>query len=147
MRDRQAKWDRRFLALAEFVSGWSKDCSTRVGAVIAAPDLSVVSVGFNGFARGVSDDPERYADREVKYKLIVHAERNAMLFARRDLTGCTLYTHPFAPCSQCAAMVIQAGIRRCVSPPLPVELRERWAADCELARTSLREAGVVVDEI
>ncbi len=136
------RWDVRFLQHAAEVAAWSKDPSTQVGAVIVAPDKSIVSVGYNGFARRVRDLPERYADREIKYKLIVHAERNALLFARRDLSGCTLYTTPFAPCSVCAGMVIQAGITRVVAPPLPEHLRDRWAGDIEWTIVQFKEAGV-----
>lgn len=138
------KWDVRFLALAEHVAGWSKDPSTQTGAVVVDADRRVVSVGFNGLARGVDDDPARYADRDTKYKLIVHCERNAILFARRDLTGCTLYTWPFMSCSVCAGMVIQSGITRVVAPELAADKRERWAADMALAETQFREAGVTV---
>ena len=141
------KWDQRFLSLAKHISQWSSDPSTKTGAVIVDPKRRVVSVGYNGFARGVKDSPERYADREGKYKYIVHCEVNAALFAHRDLSGCTLYTHPFASCSRCAATMIQAGIARCVAPPLPNHLRERWAADLELTAQQFAEAGVVLDII
>lgn len=140
--ERRAKWDARYLDLARLVSTWSKDPSTQTGAVIVAPDNSVVSLGFNGFAKGVEDPTERYSDREIKYRMIVHCERNAIILARRDLTGCTLYTYPFMSCSVCASMVIQAGIRRCVAPPLPDHLRERWGDDILLAEAQFREAGV-----
>lgn len=125
----QIDWDRRFIEMAKLVASWSKDPSTQTGAVIVDPRRRVVSVGYNGFARGVEDTPERYADRETKYKLIVHCERNALLFAGRDLKGCTLYTWPFMSCATCAAVVIQSGITRCVAPPIPEHLRERWEVD------------------
>lgn len=86
------KWDLRYLEMAKLVASWSKDPSTRTGAVIADPDNCIVATGYNGFARGVKDSRERYANRELKYKMIVHCERNAIIYARRDLTGCTLYT-------------------------------------------------------
>jgi dCMP deaminase len=136
------KWDRRFLGLAEFVSGWSKDPSTQVGAAIVDDKRRVVSIGYNGFPRGVGDDPERYADRDLKYKMVVHAEINAILFAGRSVEGCDLYTHPFCPCSRCAVQVIQAGIKRCVAPPLPDRLKERWGVDTALSAQMFREAGV-----
>lgn len=142
---RQDKWDRRFLALAEHVAGWSKDPSTKTGAVIVDERRRVVSLGYNGFPVDVCDSPERYADRELKYKLIVHCERNAILFARRDLAGCTLYTWPFMSCAPCAAMIIQAGIKRCVAPVTPEHLRERWEADMRLAGEMLTEAFVLLD--
>ncbi|MBI2669577.1 MAG: hypothetical protein HYX20_00290 [Candidatus Yanofskybacteria bacterium] len=60
------KWDRRFLALAEFVAQWSKDPSTKTGAVIVDSNNRLVSVGYNGFPRGVNDSPERLENREIK---------------------------------------------------------------------------------
>jgi len=110
-------WDRKFLRLAEHVAGWSKDPSTKTGAVIAETKTNIlVSIGYNGFARGVDDSPERYANRDIKYPQIVHCERNAIIFARRDVSNCTLYTWPFMSCETCAGMVINAGIKRVVAP-------------------------------
>ena len=142
-----SNWDRRFLELAEFISKWSPDPSTKTGAVIVDAKRRVVSVGYNGFARGVIDCPNRYQCRETKLKIICHCERNAILFAYRDLEGCTLYTHPFMSCSVCAAMVIQSGIKRCVAPPLPEHLKERWETDIYLAQQQFAEAGVQLDII
>lgn len=147
-RPRQAKWDLRYLELARFVSAWSKDPSTKTGAVIVDPDQRVVSLGYNGFAKGVDDSPERYADRELKYKMVSHCEVNAVLFAERDrLKGATLYTYPFISCSRCAVQMIQAGITRCVGPVLPAHLQERWGEDLKLTRTMFAEAGVELHEV
>lgn len=141
------KWDIRFLELARFISKWSLDPSTKTGSVIVDRKRRVVSVGYNGFARGVVDSPERYECRKTKYQLTCHCERNSILFAHRDLEGCTLYTWPFSSCAPCAAMVIQSGITRCVAPPLPEHLKERWAEDVALAQQQFEEAGVKLDLI
>lgn len=133
------KWDGRYLDIARTVSTWSKDPSTQTGAVIVDCYNRLVSVGYNGFARGVDDSPERYANRELKYKMIVHCERNAMLCTERDLFGYTLYTWPFMSCAPCAAMVIQSGIYRCVAPE---NNNERWVADFEITMSMFEEAGV-----
>lgn len=141
----QARWDNDFLALATF---WavrkSKDPSTRCGAVIAR-GKEIVCLGYNGFARGVRDLPERYDDRGLKYQLVVHAELNAITIARQPLDGCTLYTWPFQPCSRCAAVVINARIARVVAPVLPEDKRERWGEDMALAAMQFREAGVSLE--
>lgn len=146
MANKTEKWDKWFLGLAEYVSTASKDPSTKVGAVVVDQLNRVVSVGYNGFPRGVDDAAERYADRDLKNKLIVHAEINAMVFAQRNLSGCTLYTWPFGCCSRCAAQVIQHGIRRVVSPVIPDGIKERWGDDVALAAMSFSEAGVKVVE-
>src|SRR5450759_3287372 len=78
------KWDRRFIELARFVADWSKDPSTKVGAVIVRPDRTVAALGYNGFPRGVLDHSERYDHRPTKYEMVVHAELNSILNTRES---------------------------------------------------------------
>ena len=139
-----AVWDQRFLDLAQLVASWSLDPSTKVGAVIVDADRRIVSTGYNGFPQGVADLPERLHDRDIKLDMIVHAEVNAILFAKRDLRGCVLYTWPFQPCSRCAAIVIQTGIKKVVAPECN---NSRWTASFELSRKMFTEAGVEVQLI
>lgn len=135
-------WDNWFLGLAKYVSSASKDPSTKTGAVIVDDKRRVISIGYNGMAKGVADSAERLENREIKYKMIVHCERNALLFAARSVEGCTLYTWPFMSCTPCAAMVIQAGIKRCVAPK---SVNERWIDDFKLSQEMFSEAGIVLD--
>jgi dCMP deaminase len=138
---KQRKWDERFLALAEHIARWSRDPSTKTGAVIVDADNRVVSMGYNGLAKGVEDTPTRYSDRDLKYKIIVHCERNAIIFAHQNLQGCTMYTWPFMSCATCAAMVIQSGITRVVAPP---STNPRWQADFELSTQMFSESKVTL---
>lgn len=138
----RAKWDPFFLGMAHYMSRVSKDPSTKVGAVIVRPDKTVASVGFNGFARGMCDHDELYHNREEKYSRIIHAEMNAVLNAHGPVDGCTLYNTPFAPCDRCAVLIIQAGIRRVVTPALPEHLKERWGDSLARAAGFFEEAGV-----
>jgi dCMP deaminase len=135
------EWDIFYLNLARYISTKSKDPSTQTGAVIVRPDLSVASVGFNGFPKGMKDDPTLYADREKKYSRTVHCEVNAQIFARQDLTGCSLYTWPFASCDRCAVQMIQCGIQRFVFPEMPPEKAIRWKEIMEVAESYMLEAG------
>jgi dCMP deaminase len=139
------KWDMRYLELAKHVAQYSKDPSTQTGAVIVDKNNRVISMGYNGFPRGVLDTPERYTDRAIKLKMIVHCEVNAMIFAKVPLDDCTLYTWPFASCSNCAGVVIQSGITRCVAPVIPEELKERWAESLLLSENMFSEAGIQLD--
>lgn len=109
-----SKWSTRFMELAEHVAGWSKDPSTKVGCVIVDKQNRVVSLGFNGFPRGVRDIDLRYADKETKYLFVAHAERNALDNAPLSVEGCTLYS-PLLPCNECAKSIIQKGIKKVVS--------------------------------
>jgi dCMP deaminase len=141
-----ADWDGRFLTLAEVVASWSKDPSTKCGAVIVRPDKTIASVGFNGFPRGTLDDPEFYDDRELKYARVVHAEVNAVVHAREPLHGYTLYVWPPGAgptCDRCAGVVIQSGITNVVYlDGGGGEFGERWSLACSRALDLYFEAGV-----
>ena len=136
------RWDMRFLDMAKLISSWSKDPSTQVGSVIVDSNNRVVSVGYNGFPQGISDD-SRLDNRETKYKMILHAERNALLFAQRPLEGCTIYTYPFMPCPSCASMIIQSGISSVISY---MNKDERWEKEFELSRQIFKEVDVFLYE-
>jgi dCMP deaminase len=138
------KWDRRYLALAAHVAGWSKDPTTKVGAVLVGRERGRVALGYNGFPPGVADDPERLADRATKHRLVQHAERNVLDNATFDACGSTLYA-TFFPCSECAKSVVSRGVSRVVAPPLPSNTREPWADDHRWAVLVLAEGGVAVD--
>ncbi len=139
-----SRWDTRFLGLAAHISAWSKDPSSQVGAVITDGNR-IVSLGYNGFASGVVDAPERLNDRNCKLNLTIHAEENAMIFAKRDISGCTVYvTHP--PCPRCASKLIQEEVRRIVYISPSADFLSRWADDLELSLEMYSEAGIEVIE-
>lgn len=138
-------WDIRFLLLAQHVGRWSKDPSTRVGAVIADGCRRIVSVGYNGFPRGVPDDPAALEDLAVKYRRVIHAEINAILFAQRPMDGCTLYVWPMSPCGPCASVIAQSGIARVVAPIPSEDAKARWGEDFAVALETLRLARVVLE--
>lgn len=136
------KWNDRFMEMAELVAGWSKDPSTKVGALIVDHDRRVVATGYNGFPRGVNDDPGRYETKMVKYKMIVHSEANAILNAVKSVRDCTMYTTKY-PCSECAKLIIQSGIARVITPEPSKE--GIWAEDSEYSRAMFRESMVFVE--
>jgi len=131
------------VGLADHVSTLSKDPSTKVGAAIFDDKRRLISVGYNGLPRGVADTDARLLDREVKYKMVLHAERNAMAFASTSLEGSTLFcTHPC--CTQCAAQAIQMGVKNVCWPTPEPAFVERWANDMTLSLEMFIEAGVTV---
>ena len=139
-----SKWDRRFLRIAEEVRLWSKDPGTKVGCVLVN-ERRIISTGYNGFPQTISDDLERYIDRDFKLSITVHAEKNAILNAAKNGTkveGSTLYV-TFPPCSQCASAVIQAGVAQVVCPD-PATAPERWRSNFVAANNLFYEAGVKV---
>ena len=90
------KWDQRYLKLAYEVAQWSKDPSSKIGAVTVGAKGQVLSQGFNGLPRGLKDSFTRLHDRETKYKFVVHAEMNAIYNATYNgtsLDGSTLYVY------------------------------------------------------
>jgi dCMP deaminase len=133
-----SKWADRFMSLAEHVATWSKDPSTQVGCVIVDKQNRVVSLGFNGFPRGIKDLANRYDDKETKYLFVAHAERNALDNAPLSVEGCTLFS-PLLPCNECAKSIIQKGITKVVSY-YPTEDRPhlRW----DITKQMFLEAGV-----
>lgn len=139
-----SNWPGRYVALAHFISKWSKDPSTQVGAVIFRTDGSIISMGYNGFPRNCNDDPALLADRDMKLKLTLHAEENAILAAVRNGStvegACLAVTHH--PCSRCAAKLSQAGIRQ-IYYVGDADFEERWAADVEVAESIFNQTGVL----
>lgn len=134
------------IGMARHVALLSKDPSTKVGAVIFDPKRRIVSAGYNGFARGVPDDPKLLLDRDTKYKLILHAEKNAIMFATAPLDGCTLVvTHPC--CAQCAGLLVQAGIKHVIWPKPDAAFLARWTDDLKLTHMQFTHAGVEVVEL
>ena len=151
----RSKWDIRYMELAKYVSRWSKDPSTKVGAVLVNYDKHMEFVGFNGFARGVDDSETRYNERETKYQFVVHAEVNAILKAGESARGASLYVWPsFAIpniCNDCAKVAIQAGIKELFGyMPDPNNPRAaRWGQSISIAKMMFDEAGIqyhVVEE-
>lgn len=144
-----ADWHRRFMDLAEEISHWSKDRSTKVGAVIVGPDREVVSMGYNGFARGVNDDIDKRHERPWKYFYTPHAEQNALyntIRTQAKVVRCSIYISSLPPCSICSNAIVQSGIEKVYCVPLKVNtfLEQRWHDEIEHGGIILREAGVNV---
>lgn len=108
-------WDKYFMALAEVSKLRSKDPNTQVGAAIAGNDKRVVGLGYNGMPKGDDTFPwgREGEKKDTKYPYVIHAEMNAVLNAKVNISGTTLYTTLY-PCSNCAKFVAQAGIKEIV---------------------------------
>lgn len=137
-----SKWAVRFYQMAELVGSWSKDPSTQVGAVITKGNR-IVSVGFNGYPHGISDSAETDG-REMKLLKTLHAEENAILFAKRDLLDCEIWVTHF-PCPNCAAKIIQTGISQVHCPEQSEDFLSRWGDKIQVSADMFKQAGVKVD--
>ena len=138
----KSKWSQRFLDLAEHVAEWSHDPRTKVGAVIVDDKKRVVSMGYNGFPRGVKDYVKRYEDRPTKHLFVCHAERNALDNAPHSVEGCTMYV-PLLPCNECAKSIIQNGISKVITYKPD---REGEGFNWDITREMFQEAGVMLFE-
>lgn len=111
-------WDEYFMSVAKLAGMRSKDPNSQVGACIVSNDNKILSMGYNGFPMGCSDDEfpwEREGEElDQKYLYVVHSELNAILNYRGgDLEGAKIYVSLF-PCNECAKAIIQAGIKTIV---------------------------------
>lgn len=144
------KWDVRFMKLAREISFWSKDPSSKIGAVIVNDERRILATGYNGFPRGIEDTEERLNDREQKYPLIVHGEMNALmnaLYSGVSVKDATLYVYGLPICSDCTKSVIQSGIKRVVVTP-PEIAPEKWKNQWNtLSAPMYAEAGVSIMKI
>lgn len=131
-------WDIRFLEMAKKIAEFSKDPSTKTGAIIVR-DKRIISMGFNGLPQKVKDSSERLSVREIKLQIILHAEENAILFSKTCLKGSTIYTWPFMPCAKCASWIIQSDIEKVVAPE---NSWPKWEESCNLAKELFNESGI-----
>lgn len=133
--------------MAKLVASWSKDPSRKVGAV-AVRNRRVIAQGYNGFPRGMDDDPFYYNDRPLKLKLVVHAEMNAIFNAAENgvsLKDSTLYVHGLPVCNDCAKGLVQVGIKRIVTPEQDVP--KHWQDSVWHSAMMFDDVGVVWDHI
>jgi dCMP deaminase len=138
-------WGDKYIHLAKEISTWSKDPSTKVGAVVIGEHGQLLSQGYNGFPRGIKDSKERLNNRERKYELVVHAEMNAIYNA--SLTGVslkdsTLYVYGLPICNECAKGIIQVGIKKVVAMR-PQIYNSKWDKSNKNAEALFREAEVM----
>lgn len=139
-----SNWDKKFMDMANLTATWSKDRDRKVGAVIVTDDHRVVSVGYNGFPAGISDDIEERHVKPLKLQYSVHAEANSIYSAAKlgtSIDDCIMYV-TFHPCSQCALAIMSVGIKRvvCYEP----EVGSSWYQTASIAKQMMEEKGIEV---
>jgi dCMP deaminase len=139
------KWTGRLLKMAKDVANWSKDDSTKVGAVITTSDGGPISWGFNGMPMNINDSIPERNERPAKYKWYAHAEQNAIDLAGRNLEDAVMFV-TFFPCAACARSIIQHKIRTIVVDEMFTadKMPQRWQDDMNIAVEMLQEAGVTI---
>lgn len=138
------KWTKRYLCLAKEISTWSKDPSRKIGAVAVSDKGQVLATGYNGFPRGVEDSIERYENKELKSKYVVHAEMNCIYNATYNgisLDGSSLYVFGLPPCSECAKGIIQVGIKE-VFYSYDERVPDKWLTSLDTTVQMFHESGI-----
>jgi dCMP deaminase len=124
------------------VAGWSKDQSTKVGAVLTL-DNKIISTGYNGTARCI-EDKDIYYEYPLKDYFIIHAEINCILNSVLPTKAATLYcTHH--PCSRCAILITQAGIKNIIIPKRDDSYTARWNDSIIMAKQVFDAGGIEIE--
>lgn len=141
----------KFMEVAKSIAEqFSKDTSTKVGALVTTMDGSPLSWGYNGMPRGVNDDVPERMERPEKYLWMEHAERNAIFNACRSgtsLLGSRIFVTGLVPCMDCARGIIQSGIKEIYLEKSAFDNREQayvWAEGFPKTMGMLAEANVKV---
>ena len=141
------KWPIRFMNMAKMVSTWSKDPSSKIGAVAVNDERNILATGYNGFPKGIADTDDRLNNRAEKYPRIVHAEMNALmnaLYSGVSLKDSTIYVYGLPICPDCAKCVIQAGVKRIVIPTDKTDKGDWQKVWEEKSLPMFKESGVQV---
>lgn len=142
-RDTKYEIDQFYLRRAQTISFWSKDPSTKVGAVIVDRELDlIIGAGYNKFPDYIQEDEKRMNNRDVKYDLIIHAEMCALMSSMYNykdyLARSIIYTYPIPPCIRCMSHLVDRGIRGVVSLD---EYPDRWAESIQKSKNLINEVG------
>jgi dCMP deaminase len=142
-------WDEYFMSIARVVATRSNCVKRKVAAVVTV-DRRIISTGYNGTPRGVTNCNEGGCPRCNSFSpggtdlgecVCSHAEENAITqsaYHGVSVRGATIYS-TFCPCLMCTKMIINAGIAEVV-----------FSAEYPLGDVSLRllrEAGVKVRKL
>lgn len=141
---RRLKWHSRYLELAQQIASWSKDPSSKIGAIAVGSKGQVLAQGYNGFPRGIEDNESRFENKELKYKYVVHAEMNLIYNASYNgvsLDGSTVYVTGLPVCSECAKGLIQVGVQQVIMPTQE-DTPDKWVESFKLSKELFEEAGV-----
>ena len=139
-------WDKKFIKLCNHIASWSKDNSTKVGAVVVNSRNKILSIGYNGMPIGIDDNKEERHIRPEKYLWFAHAEENLIASAAEEgisLRNGKLYCN-YLPCPRCSRLIIQSGIKQVIYQ------KDKLESESEPNKTSvemLHEAKVLLRKI
>jgi dCMP deaminase len=132
-----------FVLLAEIIASRSKDPNSKHGCIITDSEYRIISTGYNGAVQGI-DDSKIPLTRPEKYKYFIHAEMNALLFARTNLKNCYAFiTGP--SCSSCIRSLIQAGITKIYWGNKPAKMIDD--EDMKAVNLMIKESGILIQSV
>lgn len=144
----------KYYKLTEYMANlFSKDPSTKVGALFMYPGtMQILSMGYNGMPRGVDESVSSKWERPLKYKLIEHAERNAIYNAAQSGIPLkdSICVASMCPCSDCARGVIQSGCKMVITRDIVEferenpEITSRWKPEWDVSVGMMKEAGIKI---
>lgn len=149
MNTKRPDWDHYFMNIAKVVS-LRGNCIKRKVAAVVVKDRRIISTGYNGTPRGVTNCNEGGCPRCNRFGasgvdlgecLCSHAEENAIVQAAYhgvSIKGATLYS-TYSPCLICTKMIINSGIAEVV-------FSKAYALE-DVAQQLLTEAGITVRKI
>lgn len=143
-------WDELFMRHAYLIGSKSKDTYSKIGAVIVR-DNAIISEGFNGIPRRVSDDVGNRYMRPEKYYWFEHGERNAIFHCARNgirTDGSIIYCFG-TPCSDCTRAIINSGIKEVIIHKQWESIgfnnsSEKWSESTMRSNIMFTEAGIDV---
>lgn len=139
------KWDERFLNVAKLISSWSKDPSTKVGAIAVSSHRRILAQGYNGLPAGIDDDKFNMNDRISKYEMIIHAESNVIYNACNSgvsLKLTTIYIYGMFPCPECIKAMAQVNVARIVFRLGFSKNTGVWKTRFDLSREIMHDLGI-----
>ena len=139
-------WDNYFMEIAQVVARRG-NCSRRQVAAVIVKDHRVISTGYNGTPRGITNccdggcprcDSDTPSGSNLSDCLCCHAEENAIVQAAYHgiaVKDAVLYT-TFSPCLLCAKMIINSGINEVI-------YHQRYSID-NVSMQLLKEADIII---
>lgn len=140
-------WNNYFLNIAEQVKLKSKDENTQIGAIIVGVDNEILSTGYNSFPRGLDDTKKERQERPEKYFWMIHSEANAIINAARigvSLKNSKIFLTCGLPCSDCAKLIINAGINEVICKDTHNDLKGDWMESRKRAILMFTECNIKI---
>lgn len=133
-----------FMLIAQAMSSRSHDPSTKVGSVIV-DNGNIVALGFNHVPQRIQFTQKQIEDRSWKYPRVIHAEIDAILKLGKQIVSYPIMYTTHYPCSACATLIVESGIKEIYTHKIPIDMLERWGESMKLSSQILQEGGVFVN--